>query len=126
MIYAAGLILMSPQGRVLLIRRGEKQDYPGTWCFPGGVIEDNESAATAACRETLEETNYRPGSAGTELCTRVSEDVHYTTFLTECDEEFVPRLNSESSAWAWVKPSEALEGYPPAVGTSPFIAMPPA
>lgn len=108
MIRAAGVILLSPEGRALLLQRSLTGDHAGEWCFPGGGVEDGESEAKAAVRETLEETGYRIGAVGPELCTRVAEDVHFTTFLTKCEEEFVPKLNGEHVAWAWVKPEDAL------------------
>lgn len=108
MIRASGILLMSPQGRVLMLQRSSAGDMAGTWAFPGGKVEDGETEAQAAVRETLEETGYRVGSAGKLLCTRVADDVHFTTFLADCDEEFVPKLNEEHDAWAWVVPEDAL------------------
>ncbi len=40
--------------KVLLVR----QTYAPGWQFPGGGVEPNETAETAAARETLEETGY--------------------------------------------------------------------
>lgn len=56
MIFAAGILLLSKQGRALFLKRGPDGDNPGEWCFPGGRIDEGESAADAAVRETLEET----------------------------------------------------------------------
>ena len=95
-----------------MIRRGPKQDHAGEWCFPGGVIEDGESPGDAAVREVLEETGYRVGSPGRQLCTRMSEDVHYITFSQKCEEEFTPQLNDESTAFGWFKPGELLAELP--------------
>lgn len=38
------------------MKRGPGSDNPGEWCFPGGRLEEDEDAATAAIRETEEET----------------------------------------------------------------------
>src|ERR1700679_1331065 len=118
MIRAAGILLISPAGRVLLLQRSAEGDFAGCWCCPGGKIEDGESPADAAVRETLEETGYRAGSAGAELCTRIADDVHFTTFMTKVDEEFTPVLNSEHIGHMWVLPEEALRDYmPPPMAT---------
>lgn len=43
-------------GRYLAGRRLGDPAFEGCWEFPGGKIRDEEPAATAACRELLEET----------------------------------------------------------------------
>jgi len=42
-------------GRYLMIRRAEGLLAGGAWCFPGGAIEDGESACQAMVREMHEE-----------------------------------------------------------------------
>lgn len=59
-LQAAGIALVSPEGLVLFLKRGEGGDQPGTWCFPGGRIEGNETPEEAATRETSEETGFTP------------------------------------------------------------------
>ena len=44
------------QGRVLLCRRAIEPRY-GAWTLPGGFMENGETTAAAAARETLEEAN---------------------------------------------------------------------
>jgi 8-oxo-dGTP pyrophosphatase MutT (NUDIX family) len=40
-----------------MVRRGDGQSFmPGVWVFPGGVIEEGESAEQCAARELAEET----------------------------------------------------------------------
>lgn len=46
------------RGRVLLLRRAIEPRY-GTWTFPGGFMEIDESAEDAAAREAFEETGIR-------------------------------------------------------------------
>ncbi len=46
------------QGSILLCRRAIEPRY-GLWTVPGGFMENGESTAAAAIRETLEEANAR-------------------------------------------------------------------
>jgi ADP-ribose pyrophosphatase YjhB (NUDIX family)/predicted ABC-type ATPase len=100
---AAGILFRSPAGRVLLLRRVD-----GSWGFPGGACKEGETPAQAAIRETLEETKYRSGHAGHLHCRSVRDGVDFTTFLYACDDEFVPRLNGEHTAFMWIDPKEVL------------------
>ena len=112
MITAAGLILRSPSGSVLLLRRSSEGDAAGQWAFPGGKLEDGESAAAAAIRETQEETGFLFSTPGPALMQRIRDEVDFTTFLVPVDEEFVPKLNNEHTAWMWIKPEDVLPGQP--------------
>lgn len=44
-------------GKVLCAQRSEKMDLPLKWEFPGGKIEENETAEECLKREILEELN---------------------------------------------------------------------
>ena len=52
--FGAEAVVVS-SSKVLLIKRKDL----GVWSLPGGKIEDGESTAEAAVRETLEETGIR-------------------------------------------------------------------
>jgi 8-oxo-dGTP pyrophosphatase MutT (NUDIX family) len=104
MILAAGVMIRAPSGRVLLMKRSDT----GEWAFPGGHIEDGETADKAAWREFFEETGYRLGSVGDLLMRRVKDGVDFTTFVSECEDEFVPTLNEEHTAFGWVSPADAM------------------
>jgi 8-oxo-dGTP diphosphatase len=52
---AAGLVLTNAEGNLLLARRSDYVHRGGTWAFPGGAIEDGETAADCAVREAEEE-----------------------------------------------------------------------
>jgi ADP-ribose pyrophosphatase YjhB (NUDIX family) len=48
-------VIPERRGRILLMRRAIEPRY-GTWTFPGGFLEMDESVEECAIRETLEET----------------------------------------------------------------------
>lgn len=54
-VRAVGAVLRDPEGRVLLVLRGNEPDR-GTWSLPGGRVEPGESPEQAVVREMLEET----------------------------------------------------------------------
>ena len=54
-IKSAGIIYITPDQKILLIKRGSEQDHPGEWAFPGGHLKDDESPKDAAMREFGEE-----------------------------------------------------------------------
>lgn len=50
-----GAVVRDRAGRLLLVRRGTEPGR-GLWSVPGGRVEPDEAAETAAAREVLEET----------------------------------------------------------------------
>jgi ADP-ribose pyrophosphatase YjhB (NUDIX family) len=54
-IPCAGGIVRDPEGRILLVRRGQ-EPARGTWSIPGGRVDGDESWDAAAAREVAEET----------------------------------------------------------------------
>jgi 8-oxo-dGTP pyrophosphatase MutT (NUDIX family) len=103
MTIAAGILFRSPNGRVLFCRRTDGEG----WAFPGGVKKDHETIEQCAIREVWEETGYRSGHVGKLLCRRVRNGVDFTTFVYDCDDEFIPKFNHEHDAFVWVNPDHA-------------------
>ncbi len=58
---SAGVILLDPQGRILLQLRDDRPDimYPGHWGITGGASHKGETPRETASREVLEETGLR-------------------------------------------------------------------
>lgn len=54
---AAGVMFMSPEKEILLLRRAGK-DHHGEWGLPAGHVERGETPEQAARRETREEAGY--------------------------------------------------------------------
>ncbi|MEU2311517.1 NUDIX hydrolase [Streptomyces sp. PGLac3x] len=53
--YTADVVVLTPDGSVLLIERGWPP-HEGAWALPGGHLDEGEESRTAAARELLEET----------------------------------------------------------------------
>ncbi len=87
--------------KVLLLKRAEKGDHKGTWCLPGGKVEDRETLIDAARREAKEECGKIEGYRFEDL-----EDVdgqHYwKTFFYKIKKPFSCKLSEEHSDWKWV------------------------
>jgi len=101
MRYAAGILLVAPTGRILLLRRSDD----GTWALPGGMVEPTDAAPPyAALRELAEETGHQ-GPVDMERAsldvTRSPEGLVYWTFGGQVPREFRPRLNAEHTAAGW-------------------------
>lgn len=112
MIRAAGILFCTPDGRVLLMHRtGEAEkdgDIRGCWAFPGGGIEDEETAEEAARREIEEETGLKYEGPLKLWTRRIRNEVDFTTFLARVDAEFAPAMNDEHDACSWVDRRFAL------------------
>jgi 8-oxo-dGTP pyrophosphatase MutT (NUDIX family) len=99
---AAGVVLMTtPDKRALFLLRGDKENSPLTWAFPGGRIEEGETPEDAVIREVREETGWtKPEDLKTKLEEKTKQD-GYITFRQKITSEFIPTLNKEHSAYAW-------------------------
>jgi 8-oxo-dGTP diphosphatase len=62
------ILLVDPQGRILLQERDEHAPIsPDSWGMVGGHVEDGEEFEPAACRELEEETSIRLAPGGLRL-----------------------------------------------------------
>jgi len=103
---AAGVALVTPAGKALFLRRAKTSDHPGTWCWPGGAIEAGEQPEDAARRELREETGH-----AVERAARMTERARaggFVTFRSTVNNEFLPDLDAEHTAYAWAP----LDGPP--------------
>lgn len=99
------VIVINENEEVLCIKRSEScRSFKGYWNFPGGGVEQGESAVDGAIRELYEETNL----------TARKKDLHYfqkhytprleiNYFITfDYSGEII--LNNESTEYKWLKP----------------------
>lgn len=62
-------IVLDEQDRVLMLWRHRFVPDAFAWELPGGTLDRDETGATAAVRETVEETGWRPLGEPEHLCT---------------------------------------------------------
>ncbi|MFJ6722228.1 NUDIX hydrolase [Streptomyces sp. NPDC091259] len=111
---AAGLLPVhrgaDGEAYVLLHHRGTETDQGDTWSLLGGARDSSESAAEAAVREAVEESDFDPTGIRVE---RVIRDDHggwsYDTVIVSVDQRMAVRpVDDESLALAWVPLGEVL------------------
>jgi 8-oxo-dGTP pyrophosphatase MutT (NUDIX family) len=113
---ASAIILRDAPLEVLLLRRNEKSSFvPNAWVFPGGVIEDGESPAAAAARETFEEAGLTIDPERLVLTSRwitpegIPKRFDTWFFLAVSDRDAAVTIDgSEIVEAIWLPPSEAL------------------
>lgn len=114
-IYAAGIIIENQSGEILVLQRHPESIEGGMWCLPGGKLEKDEDALTAAVRELAEETGI---IIDQKELVRVHElDVHrddkvlpFVTFKLKTAERLsVSNLAAhEHTAYKWLQPAELM------------------
>lgn len=103
--------LVEVDGRVLMLLRHRFTTDGFGWELPGGWIDDDEAAATAAVRETEEETGWRPGLVRPltrlEPITGISDAVQHVFVARSATWTGPPADAYESDRVAWI-PRTAL------------------
>lgn len=104
----AGIIIMSGDtGRILLPKRSEKVEEPGTWGTWGGAIDSGEEPLGAAVREVQEETHIRILQNQIKpLYVFRKGEFKYYNYLALVEGEPDPELNWETETARWVKLDE--------------------
>lgn len=111
-VRAAGIMCVAKDGRMLFLKRSvATRSHPETWCWPGGSIEDGESPAEAARRETYEEV----GADASWPLHLIDTRSGFATYRADLAEPFEPRLNSEHTQAVWAKPADAPSPLHPGV-----------
>jgi 8-oxo-dGTP pyrophosphatase MutT (NUDIX family) len=99
---AGVLFFAQDTGKFLFLQRSNTGDEPGTWCCPGGGVEDYETIDQAVKRETQEEA----GFSGDYDLIHMNRDVQPDGFtfhnhMAILPTEFEPQLNDEHVAYVW-------------------------
>jgi len=97
----------------LLLKRSEKEIYPGLWQMVSGKIEKNEKAYEAALREIKEETGLTPQ----KFWVAPNVDMFYDhtndrmsflpVFAALVNSDSKVNISNEHSEFMWAKPEDA-------------------
>lgn len=109
-IPAVRAIIEDPAGKILLLQRANTSHGLGGWCLPGGKIDYNQTIEDAVAKEIHEELGVITASAKfffyQNSLPLEPEGPHFINFYFHCSIIGEPRINSESSALAWVGPED--------------------
>jgi 8-oxo-dGTP pyrophosphatase MutT (NUDIX family) len=105
-VHAAGVMFLSPDRKVLLMRR-QGAAHAGEWAFPAGGIEKGERPEEAARREVREETGHEHDGGLSPFMHSDSDGVEFVTYKAHASDQFKPTLNEEHDRAEWVSLDEA-------------------
>lgn len=100
---AAGIVFLTDDERVLLIKRAPGADHAGTWGLPAGGVEPGETDKQAAIREAAEEVAVDVISP--ERMKKIWDRDGFTCFVLRCP-VFRVVLNHEHTAHTWARVDE--------------------
>lgn len=105
-VVASGVIFLAKDtNRCLLQLRNSDKKYRHTWGFFGGICEKNETPFEALQRELVEEIGFMPELSKLnpiDIYESRDKNFYYYSFAAVVENEFFPKLNSESAGYAWV------------------------
>lgn len=108
--FGAGVLIFAKDlPGFLWIKRSASCDEPGTWCIPGGGVEDYETIEEAVIRECNEEIGYTDLGKLLHLYRDRNGDFTYHSHLAIVDKHFEPTLNDEHTDYQWsIEPPKPL------------------
>lgn len=125
LVLVAAVVLVDPDGRVLLAQRPEGKAMAGLWEFPGGKIEPGETPEAALIRELREELGIDTWAsclAPLSFASHGYAEFHLLMPVFICRKwEGIVRPH-EGQNLAWVKP-DRLRDYPMPEADSPLIPI---
>ena len=124
-LFVSAVALIDVEGRVLLGQRPEGKHLAGTWEFPGGKVEENETPEACLVRELKEELNidvHASCLAPFTFITHDYDDFMLTLLLYVCRkwEGIVQGMEGQPIIWRTPREMAELE-MPPA--DKPLVAM---
>jgi len=112
-VHAVGVIFEDHEGRILVLRRHAEDPEGGKWGLPGGKIESDETAVSAAVRETEEEIGHQVDSTQLKFLKRYrwdreDLDLVFEVFKLsiEAEEMSIALDSTESTEYVWLPPHE--------------------
>ncbi len=124
-VLVSAVVLIDPDGRVLLAERPEGKSMAGLWEFPGGKIETDETPEAALIRELYEELDIETWASCLAPLTFAShsyDDFHLLMPVFACRkwDGIVSPKEGQKLAWVHVKD---LKSYPMPAADIPLIAV---
>lgn len=111
-IVCSGALFYAKSTRRFLFLLRNNGKTAGTWGIVGGKKEESDASAFDGLkREISEEIGFLPDIKKTiplELFVSKDDRFFYHTYLMIVEDEFLPKLNSEHSGWAW----SSIDSYP--------------
>ena len=122
-VLVSAVLLIDPDGRVLLAQRPEGKSMAGLWEFPGGKVEPGETPEAALIRELHEELGietWQSCLAPMAFASHSYPDFHLLMPLFACRKWNGIVQPREGQGLAWVRP-EKLADYPMPPADIPLI-----
>jgi 8-oxo-dGTP diphosphatase len=125
LVLVAAVVLVDPDGRVLLAQRPEGKAMAGLWEFPGGKVDPGETPEAALIRELAEELGIDVAASCLAPFTFASHayaDFHLLMPLYVCRKWAGLPTPREGQHLRWVRPAR-LADYPMPPADKPLLAM---
>ena len=125
LVLVAAVVLVDPDGRVLLAQRPPGKAMAGLWEFPGGKIEPGETPEAALMRELHEELGIDTWAsclAPLSFASHGYDDFHLLMPVFVCRKWQGTVQSREGQALTWVFP-DLLRDYPMPAADLPLIPV---
>ena len=124
-VLVVAVVLVDPDGRVLIAKRPEGKAMAGLWEFPGGKVDPGETPEAALIRELKEELGVDTAEsclAPLTFASHAYDDFHLLMPLYVCRRWKGVVTPQEGQEVTWVRPMR-LGDYPMPPADKPLIAM---
>ena len=124
-ILVSAVALVDAEGRVLLAERPEGKPLAGTWEFPGGKVEPEETPEAALIRELKEELSIDVQESCLAPFTFVTHEYEHFRLLMllyVCRKWKGVIRPAEGQRLQWKRPAE-MKGLPMPPADIPLVAM---
>jgi 8-oxo-dGTP diphosphatase len=125
LVLVAAVVLVDPDGRVLLAQRPAGKAMAGLWEFPGGKLDPGETPEAALIRELAEELGIDVAAsclAPFAFASHGYPDFHLLMPLYVCRKWAGIPVAREGQHLRWVRPAR-LADYPMPPADKPLLAL---
>ena len=125
LVLVAAVVLVDPDGRVLLAQRPEGKSMAGLWEFPGGKVEPGETPEAALIRELQEELGidtWQSCLAPLSFASHGYDSFHLLMPVFICRKWKGAPQSREGQTLKWVRPPE-LRNFPMPAADIPLIPV---